>query len=118
MLWGQRKRERVKRAKLCFTFITKILPLASSSTSPARHPVRALVLAPTRELAIQVAENATKYAKHTPIRTAVVYGGTDIRVQTPALRAGVEVLIATPGRLLDHLRSGNVSLGASELFGA
>lgn len=100
-----------KTASFVLPLLQKILPLASSSTSPARHPVRALVLAPTRELAIQVAENATKYAKHTPIRTAVVYGGTDIKSQTPALRAGVEVLIATPGRLLDHLESGNVSLG-------
>ena len=100
-----------KTASFVLPLLQKILPLASSSTSPARHPVRALVLCPTRELAVQVADNAQKYAKHTPIRTAVVFGGVDIKGQTPALRAGVELLIATPGRLLDHLESGNVSLG-------
>ena len=100
-----------KTASFVLPILQNILPLASTSTSPARHPVRALVLCPTRELAVQVADNAHKYAKHTPIRSAVVFGGMDIKSQTPALRAGVELLIATPGRLLDHLESGNVSLG-------
>ncbi|AXF84317.1 ATP-dependent RNA helicase RhlE [Ephemeroptericola cinctiostellae] len=100
-----------KTASFVLPILQNILPLASTSTSPARHPVRALVLCPTRELAVQVADNAQKYAKHTPIRSAVVFGGMDIKSQTPALRAGVELLIATPGRLLDHLESGNVSLG-------
>ncbi len=99
-----------KTASFVLPILQNILPLASSSTSPARHPVRALVLAPTRELAVQVADNAALYAKYTPIRTAVVYGGTDIKVQTPIVRAGVELLIATPGRLLDHLEHGNVNL--------
>ena len=99
-----------KTASFVLPILQKILPLASHSTSPARHPVRALVLAPTRELAVQVADNATLYAKHTPIRTAVVFGGMDIKVQTPIVRAGVELLIATPGRLLDHIEQGNVNL--------
>ncbi|MGB5109117.1 MAG: DEAD/DEAH box helicase, partial [Formosimonas sp.] len=99
-----------KTASFTLPILQKLLPLASSSTSPARHPVRALVLCPTRELAVQVADNAVKYAKHSPIRTAVVFGGMDFKSQTPALRAGVEFLVATPGRLLDHLEQGNVSL--------
>ncbi|MGL4768212.1 MAG: DEAD/DEAH box helicase [Formosimonas sp.] len=99
-----------KTASFVLPLLQKILPLASTSTSPARHPVRALVLCPTRELAVQVAENAEKYAKHTPIRTAVVFGGMDIKPQAAAIRTGVELLIATPGRLLDHLEQGNVSL--------
>lgn len=99
-----------KTASFTLPILQKLLPLASSSTSPARHPVRALVLCPTRELAVQVAENAGKYSKHTPIRTAVVFGGVDIKSQSPALRAGVEFLVATPGRLLDHLEQGNASL--------
>jgi ATP-dependent RNA helicase RhlE len=99
-----------KTAGFTLPILQKLLPLASTSTSPARHPVRALVLCPTRELAVQVAENADKYSKHTPIRTAVVFGGMDIKSQSPALRAGVEFLVATPGRLLDHLEQGNVSL--------
>lgn len=99
-----------KTASFVLPILQNILPLASSSTSPARHPVRALVLAPTRELAVQVADNAALYAKHTPIRTAVVFGGMDMKVQTPIVRAGVELLIATPGRLLDHIEQGNVNL--------
>ena len=100
-----------KTASFVLPLLQKILPLASSSTSPARHPVRALVLCPTRELAVQVAENAEKYAKHTPIRTAVVFGGMDMKPQALAIRGGIELLIATPGRLLDHMEQGNLSLG-------
>ena len=99
-----------KTASFVLPLLQKILPHASSSTSPARHPVRALVLCPTRELAVQVAENAEKYAKHTPIRTAVVFGGMDMKQQALQIRGGIELLIATPGRLLDHLEQGNVSL--------
>lgn len=99
-----------KTASFVLPLLQKILPLASTSTSPARHPIRALVLCPTRELAVQVADNAQKYAKHTPIRTAVVFGGMDIKPQALTLRTGVELLIATPGRLLDHIEQGNVSL--------
>ena len=99
-----------KTASFVLPILQKILPLSSTSTSPARHPVRALVLCPTRELAVQVADNAHTYAKHTDIRTAVVFGGVDIKTQTPVIRAGVELLIATPGRLLDHLEQRNVNL--------
>ena len=82
--------------------------------SPARHPVRALVLAPTRELADQVAANVKAYAKHTLLRSTVVFGGIDIKPQAAELKAGVEVLIATPGRLLDHIESKNCSLNQVE----
>ena len=82
--------------------------------SPARHPVRALVLAPTRELADQVAENVKKYAKHSNLRSVVVFGGIDMKPQTLALKAGVEVLIATPGRLLDHIEAKNAVLNQVE----
>jgi len=72
--------------------------------------VRALVLAPTRELAIQVEENVKTYAKNTALRSLCVFGGVDIRKQTPALKTGVEVLVATPGRLLDHIEQKTVQL--------
>ena len=85
--------------------------MANTSASPARHPVRALILAPTRELADQVAENVAKYCQGTPLRSAVVFGGVDIGPQREALRRGCEVLIATPGRLLDHVEQRNVNLG-------
>ena len=72
--------------------------------------IRALVLAPTRELAIQVADNFGKYGKHTGIRHTVIFGGVSQHQQTQALRRGVDVLIATPGRLLDLVIQGHISL--------
>jgi superfamily II DNA/RNA helicase len=83
--------------------------------SPARHPVRGLVLTPTRELADQVADHVKKYAARTPLRVAMVYGGVDMQPQTDALRRGCEVLIATPGRLLDHIQQKNTSLSQVQI---
>lgn len=91
-----------KTAAFALPLLQKLLPFASTSASPARHPTRALILAPTRELAIQVEESIRGYARYTGLRSLVVYGGVDIKTQTPELRRGVEVLVATPGRLLDH----------------
>lgn len=99
-----------KTAAFTLPILNSLLPMASSSTSPAKHPVRALVLAPTRELAIQVEENVKSYAKNTALRSLCVFGGVDIRKQTPALKTGVEVLVATPGRLLDHIEQKTVQL--------
>jgi ATP-dependent RNA helicase RhlE len=76
--------------------------------------VRALVLAPTRELADQVANNVKQYSKFTKLRATVVFGGIDMKPQTAELKAGVEVLIATPGRLLDHIEAKNCVLNQVE----
>ncbi|HSR01933.1 MAG TPA: DEAD/DEAH box helicase [Methylophilaceae bacterium] len=100
-----------KTAAFTLPILHQLLPAANNSTSPAKHPVRALVLAPTRELAIQVEENVKAYAKNTSMRSAVVFGGVDIKKQTPLLKAGVEILVATPGRLLDHIEQKTVQLG-------
>src|SRR5450830_927078 len=105
-----------KTAAFALPLLQKLLPLASSSASPARHPVRALILAPTRELAIQVEESVKAYAKHTPLRSLVVFGGVDIKTQTPSLMRGVEVLVATPGRLLDHIEQRTVQLGQVQML--
>lgn len=99
-----------KTAAFTLPILHRLMPLANSSASPARHPVRALILAPTRELADQVADNVKRYSKFTPLRAAVVFGGVDINPQKAEMRAGCEVLIATPGRLLDHLEQKTVSL--------
>src|SRR5262249_31698186 len=99
-----------KTAAFSLPLLQKMLRHQSSSVSPARHPVRALVLAPTRELADQVAANVKAYAQHTLLRSAVVFGGVDMKPQTAELKAGVEVLIATPGRLLDHIEAKNCAL--------
>jgi len=105
-----------KTAAFALPMLQKLLPLASSSASPARHPVRALILTPTRELAIQVEESVKVYAKHTPLRSLVVFGGVDIKTQTPFLMKGVEVLVATPGRLLDHVEQRTVQLGQVQML--
>ena len=94
-----------KTAAFTLPLLQKMMRHENASMSPARHPVRALVLAPTRELADQVAANVKKYAKHSLLRSLVVFGGVDMKPQTEELRKGVEVLIATPGRLLDHIES-------------
>ncbi len=91
-----------KTAAFTLPLLHQIKPHANNSVSPARHPVRALVLAPTRELAIQVHDSVVAYAKHLPLRSTVVYGGVGMHEQEAALRSGIEVLVATPGRLLDH----------------
>jgi ATP-dependent RNA helicase RhlE len=103
-----------KTAAFSIPLLQRMLKHENPSVSPARHPVRALVLAPTRELADQVAENVKKYAKHTNLRSVVVFGGIDMKPQTAALKAGVEVLIATPGRLLDHIEAKNCVLNQVE----
>jgi superfamily II DNA/RNA helicase len=103
-----------KTAAFSIPLLQKMLRHENASASPARHPVRALVLAPTRELADQVAANVTAYAKHTQLRVAVVFGGIDMKPQTAQLKAGVEVLIATPGRLLDHIEAKNAVLNQVE----
>src|SRR5690606_1003419 len=71
---------------------------------------------PTRELADQVADNVKAYSRHTPLRSTVVFGGVDMAPQTAALRAGVEIVIATPGRLLDHVQQKTLNLGQTEIF--
>ena len=97
-----------KTAAFALPILQRLAPLASTSTSPARHPVRALILAPTRELAVQVADSFRDYGKHLPLRSTVVYGGVDMNAQIAELRRGVEVLVATPGRLLDHVQNKTV----------
>ncbi len=105
-----------KTAAFALPLLQKLLPLANSSTSPAKHPVRALILTPTRELAIQVEESVKAYSKHTKLRSLVVYGGVDIKTQTPHLKTGVEVLVATPGRLLDHVEQKTLQLNQVQML--
>jgi len=99
-----------KTAAFTLPILHRLMTFANSSASPARHPVRALILTPTRELADQVADSVKRYGKLTPLRSTVVFGGVDINPQKEALRNGCEVLIATPGRLLDHVEQRNVNL--------
>lgn len=105
-----------KTAGFSLPIIQLLLAHANSSMSPARHPVRALILTPTRELAIQVAENVKAYSQFTPLRSTVVFGGMDMQPQAVILRGGVEIVIATPGRLLDHIQQKTVSLAQTQLL--
>ncbi|MDE2415199.1 MAG: DEAD/DEAH box helicase [Comamonadaceae bacterium] len=103
-----------KTAAFSLPLLQRLLKHENSSASPARHPVRALVLLPTRELADQVAQQVALYAKYTKLRSTVVFGGMDMKPQTQELKKGVEVLVATPGRLLDHIEAKNAVLNQVE----
>ena len=103
-----------KTAAFALPLLQRMMKHENPSTSPARHPVRALVLLPTRELAVQVAQQVELYAKYTNLRSTVVFGGMDMKPQTLELKKGVEVLVATPGRLLDHIEAKNTVLNQVE----
>ncbi len=105
-----------KTAAFALPILERLKPQANSSFSPARHPVRALVVTPTRELAVQVEESFRVYGRHLPLRSTVVYGGVPMGPQDKALAGGVEILVATPGRLLDHAGSRTVNLGSVEVL--
>ncbi len=97
-------------------FTLPLLQLLSAQAPSKPHKIRALILTPTRELAAQVGANVTDYARHLPLRSAVVFGGVGINPQITALRRGVDILIATPGRLLDHLGQRTVDLTGVEIL--
>jgi len=82
----------------------------------SKRAIRALVLAPTRELAAQVEENVRTYAKHTNLNSAVIFGGVGIHPQIKLLANGVDILVATPGRLLDHVGQGTIKLDKIEIL--
>ena len=81
-----------------------------------KRPVRALILVPTRELAAQVGESVATYGRHLPLNSAIIFGGVKINPQTQKLQRGVDILIATPGRLLDHVSQRNVDLSTVEIL--
>jgi ATP-dependent RNA helicase RhlE len=97
-------------------FALPILHRLSTTSSDSKHHPRALVLTPTRELAIQVDEFVKNYGKFTNIRSLAVYGGVDIKKQLRTLKKGVDVIIATPGRLLDHIHSKSINFSHVEVL--
>ncbi len=96
-------------------FALPILQLLSNHTSNNKF-IKALVLTPTRELAQQVYKSIDKYAQYTDIKSALAYGGVSINPQIAAINAGAEILVATPGRLLDHLINGSANLDNLEIL--
>ncbi len=94
-------------------FALPLIQLLSEKQNTSRHP-RALMIAPTRELAQQISESIQAYGKHTRIRQAVIFGGVSQQPQVSALRKGVDIVVATPGRLLDLINQKHLSLHAVE----
>jgi len=105
-----------KTAGFTLPLLQRLQRHANSSPSPARHPVRALILAPTRELAMQVQESVKTYSKHLPLRSVCIYGGVDMKAQIAELKEGREIVVATPGRLLDHVQQKTVNFNAVEFL--
>jgi ATP-dependent RNA helicase RhlE len=106
-----------KTAAFVVPTLQKLLDGARSlqaSGQPRRS--RVLVLAPTRELAVQIEDEIHGLAYHTTVTSAAVYGGVEMGPQERALKAGVDIIVATPGRLIDHMRQENADLGAIELL--
>ncbi len=90
--------------------------LSESRPQGHRRPVRALVLTPTRELAAQVGESVATYGRHLSLSSTIIFGGVSIRPQIDRLRRGVDILVATPGRLLDHVGQGTLDLSQVEIL--
>jgi ATP-dependent RNA helicase RhlE len=88
----------------------------SAPAKPVRTPVRALVLAPTRELALQVEASVRTYGKYRPVRSVAIYGGVGFQPQASALRKGAPIVVATPGRLLDHVSQHTIDLSRVEIL--
>ncbi len=105
-----------KTAGFTLPLLQRLAPHASTSPSPARHPVRALILCPTRELAIQVHDSVKTYGKYLPLRSVCIYGGVDMKPQTLELREGREIVVATPGRLLDHVEQRSIMLNQVQML--
>lgn len=105
-----------KTAGFTLPLLHRLQVFANTSVSPAKHPVRALIMAPTRELAIQIEESVRSYGKYLPLRVAAIYGGVNMLPQTQILRNGVEILVATPGRLLDHVEQKVINFSRTEIL--
>ena len=104
-----------KTAAFVVPILQRLLPAADAAdTRPARS--RVLVLAPTRELAVQIEDEIHGLCYHTTITSAAIYGGVEMGAQERALRAGVDIIVATPGRLMDHMRQQNADLGGIEVL--
>jgi ATP-dependent RNA helicase RhlE len=90
--------------------------LSTTDAPPGPRRIRALILTPTRELAAQVEDSVRRYGKYVPLKSSVIFGGVSINPQISMLRRGVDILVATPGRLLDHAQQRNVDLRGVEIF--
>jgi ATP-dependent RNA helicase RhlE len=99
-----------KTAGFALPILQRLAAQANASASPARHPVRVLILVPTRELAAQVQDSVRTYGKYLKLRSTVIFGGVGFNPQADELRRGVDIVVATPGRLLDHVQQRTIDL--------
>lgn len=99
-----------KTAAFLLPMLQRLLQDVSASSALEKPVLRGLVLAPTRELASQIHEDLRLFARHTHLRSVTVYGGVGMHSQSMILRAGVDIVVACPGRLLDHVRRGSIDL--------
>ena len=105
-----------KTAGFVLPMLHRLAAQPRSRAGTARRPVRALILVPTRELAAQVETSVQTYGRHLPLTSAIVIGGASLHRQAAALRRGVDIVVATPGRLLDHHAQRNIDLSRVEIF--
>lgn len=105
-----------KTAAFMLPSLERLKRYTNTSTSPAMHPVRMLILTPTRELADQIDNNIRCYLKYLKLKHTVLFGGVPIDTQTQALREGCEIVVATVGRLLDHVQQKNIRLDKVEIL--
>jgi ATP-dependent RNA helicase RhlE len=105
-----------KTAGFTLPMLHRLEPFASPSSSPAKHPIRVLVLTPTRELAAQVEESIKTYGRFLPLKTVVIYGGMPMGAQVLQIQQGAEIVVATPGRLLDHVQQKSIQLNQVQML--
>ena len=105
-----------KTAGFTLPLLHRLARHANTSSSPARHPIRALILCPTRELAMQVHESVKTYSKYLALKSICIYGGVDMKPQIAEMKEGREIVVATPGRLLDHVQQKTVSFNFVEFL--
>ena len=105
-----------KTAGFTLPLLQRLATGSQASASPARHPIRALILVPTRELAAQVQDSVRAYGKHQRLRSTVIFGGVGFKPQADELRRGVDIVVATPGRLLDHVEQRTIDLRKVEIL--
>jgi ATP-dependent RNA helicase RhlE len=105
-----------KTAGFTLPLLQRLATGGNASASPARHPVRALILVPTRELAAQVKDSVRAYGRFLKLRSTVIFGGVGFNPQADELKRGVDIVVATPGRLLDHVQQRTIDLRHVEIL--
>ncbi|HRY87828.1 MAG TPA: DEAD/DEAH box helicase, partial [Rubrivivax sp.] len=105
-----------KTAGFTLPMLQRLMAQPAKKDARGRVPIRALILTPTRELAAQVEESVRVYGKYSGLTSMVMFGGVGMQPQIDKLRRGVDILVATPGRLLDHHGQGTLDLSRIEIF--